>query len=148
MLLLLKFHLRATTPSACSLTPDDMGRQHSTYSPRQGVLLRLAWLVKLASAQQSIKFPPDATPTNFQGFVTNPPGLSECPATNTQRWETSMDEASNRNKPVTTYLCDPGTTHTTFSTWAGCCAANENCEYFTKCDAGTATRIDGSTYVW
>jgi len=37
----------------------------------------LAWLVDFVATQQTLKFPNGATPTNFQGFLTNPPGLGQ-----------------------------------------------------------------------
>ncbi|KAK0618918.1 hypothetical protein B0T14DRAFT_518254 [Immersiella caudata] len=77
-----------------------------------------------AQTLSTFKFPEGATPAAFQGFATHGPGT------------------------VATYSCDSGSTHATHSasSFAGCCAPNEECEFFTRCNAGTATRIDGSTY--
>ncbi|KAH6851340.1 hypothetical protein B0I37DRAFT_133726 [Chaetomium sp. MPI-CAGE-AT-0009] len=92
--------------------------------PLGSCLFVVAILVQLRIVSaQTFRFPEDATPTEFQGFVTSVPGS------------------------VGTWSCVPGSTHTTHSTWAACCVAGENCQFFTACNAGTATRIDGSTYV-
>ncbi|KAK3298076.1 uncharacterized protein B0H64DRAFT_393861 [Chaetomium fimeti] len=92
--------------------------------PLGSCLFAVAMLVQpsVVSAQ-TFRFPDDATPTEFQGFVTTAPSS------------------------VGTWSCVPGSTHTTHSTWAACCVAGEDCQFFTECNAGTATRMDGSTYV-
>ena len=91
--------------------------------PNWGVAAVLSLLLELATCQTStFKF--DSTPTNFQGFyVANPTSVEQINCATTRTWTTS-------------------------GSFGACCVSGQTCTYYTHCQGGTVTRMDGSFWTW